>query len=108
MPKHKTKHAGNGQHEPHREVVIDDSLPVALNMLEPAERGAVEAVIRSPERLEELAPTAYRGGTNGQFYIADASPQMKVVFRLTPKTVEVLQLMSKRAFDQLLAPQADE
>lgn len=91
----------NGHAEPKRTVVIDDRVLLGLGTLETGERAIVDSVIHSPDRLVALAPTAHRGGTNGEMYIADASPHLKVIFRLTPTTVEVVDLLSKRAFDQL-------
>jgi hypothetical protein len=108
MPTHKRTHTGNGKSEPERTVVIDDSVLISLRTLEADERATVDSLIHSPDRLAALAPTAYRGGKNGQLYIADASAHLMVMFRLTQKTVEVVGLLSKRAFDQLRELQAAE
>jgi hypothetical protein len=78
---------------------IDDRVLMVLGSVPAAEREAINRVITSPSEMRQLAKTAGYAGTGGRYRVADVSPDLRVVFQVVPEGIKVLDLLSKRAFE---------
>jgi hypothetical protein len=83
-------------------VEVAYNVRLSLATVPKAERRHVERRLRSHRELRKLSLTADRGGRDGTLYIADVSDELRAVFRFSDTGAEVVDLISKAAYAELL------
>jgi hypothetical protein len=102
MAKHELKQLSAARTtQPVKLVTVADRVEIGLSVLTSDERAEVKRAIRSWSRLRALSKTSDIIGTSGTLRIADISPNLCIVFRVTPREAEVVDLVNKRAFQNI-------
>jgi hypothetical protein len=105
MPKQNGRKSQPGSRTARREtgkqVVIEDRIQIALGMLREDEREAVREAINSRDHIRLLVKGAKLAGSEGKLRVADITPGLRLVFRETPRQIQLIELFSKEAFDSL-------
>lgn len=78
-------------------VTVAQRVEIGLSVLERGERDQVRSAFKSWNGLRRLSKSSEPIGQDGTLRIADVSPHLYLVFRVTPDEAEVVDLMNKRA-----------
>src|SRR5438552_2657260 len=84
-----------------KQVLIDDAVYISMGVLSADEQEAVTRVLTSPDRVRRLVKNAQRAGSEGKFRVAEITPDLRIVFRETPRQIRLLELFDKQAFESL-------
>jgi hypothetical protein len=91
-----------------RTVVVEQRVRTGLAVLGDKATQAVMEAISSDTALEALLRGAKRAGSRGQYRVATVDPDVKLVMRVTPKEVRLVEVMDVEAFDSLGIKVQDE
>lgn len=86
---------------------VDRRVGIALSVLQPAQKAAVERIVRSPQAFARAATSAGRVEplpASGQpLYMMNVSPELRLVFTKIGDTVHVIDLVEQATLDHFAA-----
>jgi mRNA-degrading endonuclease RelE of RelBE toxin-antitoxin system len=93
-----------------RALEVDRRVGIALSVLPPSQRSAVERVVRSPQTFTRVASIPGRVRqlrTSGQpLYMMRVSPKLRLIYTTVGETVYVVDVVEHATLNHFAAPKA--